>query len=143
VCFTTGVEQGSVYAYVPAHALVDPNQIEGGVELPLSDLIYHPSKSGRICVTRFKGLEGSIQAKFVRRGDFWLMGRYILTVDWYDGNDALNLVALENGQYAFLPYHKLKFDGGKREFPDFRKLKSSWAVEWSHQSLSEGNSIKI
>lgn len=141
VCFTTGVEQGSVYAYVPAHALVDLLQPAGQPQLELADLIYHPSKTGRICVSRFAGLEGPLNACFRRTGT-WLSGRYILTVDWYDGNDALNLVALENGQYAFLPYHKLKFQDGVREFPDFRKLKSSWSVEWSHQSVAGAESAQ-
>ena len=122
--------RGSVFSFIPASALVNPAKL--GTSLPvleLSDLVYHNSKEGRICVNSFEALAGPVQAYFAGK-DLWLPGEYIFTIDWYDGNDLLHLVSLESGQYAMLPHHKLKF-GAKaaRKFAPFKKIKTNWQVQ--------------
>ena len=95
--------------------------------LELADLVYHNCPAEDICVHAFEQLQGPVQAYFKRR-QLWLAGTYLLTIDWYTGNDLLHLIALENGQYAFLPHHKVKFRDGIKEFPPYRKMHSEWKV---------------
>ncbi|MCI0459887.1 MAG: hypothetical protein L0Z62_23295 [Gemmataceae bacterium] len=118
---------GSVFSYVPPSALIDPAKFGSGPELELADLAYHNCPGGDLCVHPFEELAGPVQAYFKRR-DLWLDGEYLFTVDWYTGNDLLHLVALANGQYAFLPHHKLKFKDGPRAFQPYRKLHTEWKV---------------
>jgi hypothetical protein len=116
---------GTVFSYVPPSALVDPAR--KGEPLELADLVYHNCPSGDFCVHSFEALDGLVQAFFKRPG-LWLAGSYLFTIDWYTGNDLLHLIALENGQYAFLPHHKVKFRDGTRELPPYRKMHGEWKV---------------
>jgi hypothetical protein len=122
--FKVLLDDGSVFSYVPPHALTASGSVTS-VPLDLEDLVYHDCPSAEISVSRFGALAGPIEAYFKRRG-FWLKGEYLLTIDWYLGNDLLHLVLLENGQFAFLPHHKLKFGGGERSFPPYKKLRGEW-----------------
>ncbi|MCI0457297.1 MAG: hypothetical protein L0Z62_09995, partial [Gemmataceae bacterium] len=117
---------GTVFSYVPPSALVDVAQLKPP-ELELADLVYHNCPASDVCVHRFEELAGAVQA-FFKRPALWLEGEYLLTIDWYEGNDLLHLIALANGQYAFLPHHKVKFKDGARAFQPFRKMHSEWKV---------------
>jgi len=112
-----------------ASALVDLAKAAGSGEPPLEliDLVYHNCPGGDICVHSFKELQGPVHI-FIKRQSAWLAGEYLFTLDWYEGNDLLHLVALDNGQYAFQPHHKLKFKDGPRELPPYRKLHGEWKV---------------
>ncbi len=125
--FKVLLADGSVFSYVPPTALVDPEKARGRETLELADLVYHNCPSGDICVHSFEQLRGPVHA-YLKRRDAWMEGEYLWTLDWYAGNDLLHLVALENGQYAFLPHHKLKFKDGPRELPPYRKLHAEWRV---------------
>ena len=82
---------------------------------------------GPICVHRFEALAGPMQAYF-RRRDLWLAGTYQWTIDWYEDNRLAHLIALENGQFALLPSHKVKFGDTERSLPPYRKLHAEWKV---------------
>lgn len=118
---------GTVFSYVPPSALVDVARRGNGPELELADLAYHNCPDEDLCVHRFGELAGPVQA-FFKRPQVWLAGEYLFTIDWYTGNDLLHLIALENGQYAFLPHHKVKFKDGARSFQPYRKMHSEWKV---------------
>jgi len=118
---------GTVFSYIPPSALVDPGKAGDGPALELADLAYHNCPSGDLCVHCFEQLRGPVQAYF-RRPRVWLAGTYLFTIDWYTGNDLLHLIALANGQYAFLPHHKVKFQDGVQELPPYRKMHTEWKV---------------
>jgi nicotinamide riboside kinase len=119
-------EEGAVFSYIPPSALKHPDTVTPDVWLGLDDLVYHNCPQGPIAVSVHERLRGSVQAYFKRRDEWW-RAQYLLTLDWYEGNDLLHLVLLENGQYAFLPSHKLLFNRrAVRTLPDYRKMHSQW-----------------
>lgn len=132
--FQVMLDDGSVFSYLPPHALVDlplwKQAQEDSIEpVDAAHLAYHNCPSGDFCLHSFKALRGDVQAYFKNTGR-WLSARYLSTLDWYEGNDLLHLVALENGQYAFLPQHKLKFGAdAELSLPPFKKLRAAWVVD--------------
>ena len=124
--FQVLLDDGSVFSYLPAHALVAPDQ-DPSVELDAEDLTYHPSPAGDIHVTSYKALQGPVQV-FLRRRDLWVRGRYVLTIDWHEGNDLLHLVVLDSGHVALLPQHKVKFGDAAQSLEPYRKLHQEWVA---------------
>ena len=115
---------GAVFSYLPATALIDPAR-RSAPELALEDLVYHDCRSLDVCVHRFDALAGRVLC-FFKRLDLWLGGTYLFTVDWYGGNDLLHAIALDNGQYALLPNHKIKFGDHEPGFEPYRKSRREW-----------------
>jgi hypothetical protein len=120
------LEDGAVFSYLPPDALVDPAK-RRDPQLALTDLVYHNCPSEDVCVHAFEALSGPVLA-YLKHHDLWMPGEYRFTVDWYLGNDLLHFVALENGQFAFLPHHKLKFKRGDPGFEPYRKIRRTWVV---------------
>jgi hypothetical protein len=118
---------GAIFSYVAPSALRWKREIDGA-PLPLDELAYHACKDGRIAVHAFAALRannGDVLA-FLKKRDAWMKGTYAFTVDWYDGNDLLHCVLLENGQVALLPHHKLKFGVLEPGFAPYKKLRNEW-----------------
>jgi hypothetical protein len=122
-------KNGGVFSYLPLHALVSPRRYSPEkVQLEARDLVYHDCHDEEVCIHDYRALHGPVQCYF-RRPDLWLEGRYLLTLDWYRGNDLLHLIKLENGQFCALPSHKVLFGKKERSLPEFAKLKQIWTVE--------------
>ncbi len=126
--FKVMTENGSVFSYLPPHAFVAEGADPSFATLELGDLAYHNCRLPEICVSYFDFLVGPLWAYFKKR-NLWLKGSYLFTVDWYTGNDLMHFVSLENGQYAFLPQHKIKFGNSDKSFPPYKKLHQEWSVE--------------
>lgn len=127
--FQVQLDDGSVFSYLPPHAVEDLG-LRGRTPLePLEqgDLTYHDCPSENFCLHVYRTLaEDDVQAYF-KRPRRWLTARYVATLDWYEGNDLLHLVSLENGQTAFLPQHKLKFGAdSSRHLPPYKKLRRAF-----------------
>jgi hypothetical protein len=120
---------GSVFSYLPPHAVFAPRPcLYRDMELGLEDLVYHNCPAGKIAVDQFEFLKGPVLA-YLKRKNLWIRGYYLATIDWYEGNDLLHLVELENKQFAFLPHHKLKFGSGvAKQFEPYKKMRSEWKV---------------
>lgn len=127
--FKVMLDNGSVFSYLPPHALVARDAESSETILGLEDLAYHDCPISEICVSYFDFLSGPLSA-YLKKRNLWMKGSYILTVDWYTGNDLLHLIELENGQLAFLPHHKIKFKNSAVTFPPYKKLKQEWSVDW-------------
>jgi len=120
------LDNGCVFSYVPLHAL-QQEPISRSNKLSLQDLVYRNCPQGRITVNAFEFLNGPVLAYFKNK-EVWLNGTYRATIDWIDGNEQLHVIHLENGQYAALPNHKLKFKNNARVFPEYDKLKETWRI---------------
>ncbi|MEZ0230175.1 MAG: hypothetical protein ACAI25_16250 [Planctomycetota bacterium] len=127
------IQDGAVFSYLPPDALVDPSRKKEPT-LSLAELCYHNCPSEDVVVHAFEALAGPVLA-YVKQRDLWLPGEYRFTIDWYLGNDLLHFVSLENGQFAFLPHHKLKFTLRGAEFKNatpgfepYRKIRRTWTV---------------
>lgn len=128
--FDVLLDNGAMFHYVPPHRLRHSHPSEtpcGEVRFDLSDLVYHDSRDGRIVVTAYRELceRGTVTAHF-KHARARMNARYVATVDWYDGNDLLHVLALANGQFALLPSHKATF--GDVSLPDYQKLRAEWSV---------------
>lgn len=111
---------GGVFHYLPVRALVSKEVAEPIHEL---DLCYYKCYDHSIAVNQFEYLQGPVRA-FIKGVSH--EGEYRLTVDWYKSNVNMHLIALANGQFAFLPSHKLLFRSDERELPKYRKLRQEW-----------------
>lgn len=126
--FKVLLEDGTVFSYIPPSALVHMHKEQTEPQLALAELVYHNCPDGKFCMNTFGVLPGHPVNAFFKGRNIWMKADYLFTVDWYEGNDLLHFIALENGQYAFLPHHKVKFRDGARSFQPFRKIHSKWIV---------------
>src|SRR5581483_9638538 len=95
--------------------------------MPLADLVYLNCPAVKFVVTELDELRGDVLC-FFKHPNVWLKGTYKFTVDWYEGNDLLHCVFVENGQIAFLPHHKIKFHDDAPGFRPYKKLRNEWRV---------------
>jgi hypothetical protein len=121
------LSDGCLFSYMPIQAM---QKTAEPVANPLEsdDLVFRNSPSSMIVVTHYGYLQGDVLG-FFRRSSRWLKGVYMSTVDWFDDNEQFHLISLENGQYALLPNHKLKFRSQVPSFPHYKKLHKTWRVE--------------
>ena len=118
---------GAVFSYVPAHMIrwMEPGSEESVDLLEEKDLTYALCPEGRISVDSYNLLTGEKAKAFFVRQNRWVQALYLFTVDWVDDNLLLHAMALENGQVALLPSHKVLF-GKATELPRYRKLHQEW-----------------
>jgi hypothetical protein len=120
------LEDGALFSYVPASALVDSAK-HAEPTLELVELVYHDCKHVEISVHDMSALRGEVLAYFKKR-DVWMKGEYRFTIDWYTGNEMLHCIALANGQFALLPNHKIKFGDHEPGFEAYKKIRREWTV---------------
>jgi hypothetical protein len=116
------LDDGSMFSYIPLHAISSKPVRQ---PLELSDLVYKNCPGPGIEITAYDHLKGEVSAYF-RKKDLWLGGRYLFTIDWYEDNEQFHMIELENGQYAALPNHKVKFKDGPRSFEPYKKSHQTW-----------------
>lgn len=126
--FEVLLENGAVFSYVPAHMLwwkwLNPGDSRPE-KYEAKDLTYALCPDGTITVNAYDLLVGEkCKAYFVRPG-VCENALYLFTVDWVDDNLLLHAVALDNGQVALLPSHKVLFGKGT-ELPKYKKLHQEW-----------------
>ncbi len=121
------LEDGSIFSYVPLHLLYHKLP-ESNDLLELNDLVYHNCPDSTLCIHRFEHLSHDVVNCFFKHKQRWLVGDYQFTIDWYCANDLLHFMQLQNGQFALLPNHKVKFCNGDRHFQSFKKLHATWKV---------------
>lgn len=121
------LENGTVFSYIPPHALT--KQPVGVRPWPtLKDVVYHDSPSEHFAVHTFDLLAVSPVRAYSRTLDEWFDAEYLFTIDWYTGNDLLHVLALKGSSWACLPQHKIKF-GSDTPFERYAKMRSVWSVK--------------
>lgn len=125
--FQIMMEDGSMFSYIPFHALRFSLDNQDMDTLDLKDLVYHNCRNLEMEYHVFDHLKGKVECYFKHK-NLWMSGDYYATIDFYTGNDMLHIVKLENGQIAALPTHKVKFKEGSRDFPGYKKLHATWRV---------------
>lgn len=126
------LENGSLFDYIPAHA------ISVGTDKPTTGLTLDELCFGKACpdfsitVNVHSILTGSFADKtcWSPPRNIWTdIERYICTIDWYLDNHNSHLVVLKGGQVAFVPNHKILFERKrttKLELPSYKKLRQEW-----------------
>lgn len=127
--------QGSyVFSDVPLHLLF-ARAARPKKPLGLNVLVYNNSPDDHIDLSCNPHLaRGACQVflvKMAAKNDAqkWMSGTYLATIDWHRDNLNAHLIALENGQFALQPQHKISFNDGPRALPPYRKLKTDWIVK--------------
>mgnify|MGYP000952064791 CR=1 FL=1 len=104
------LKNGSLFDYIPAHALL-VGTTSPVHNLTLGDLCYFKAcPDMNITVNVHATLAGSFCKRvcWMPRTAAWInITQYICTIDWFQDNHNAHLVVLENGQVAFVPNHKV------------------------------------
>lgn len=126
ITFQVLLNNGCLFSYLPIHALAHNDGLTD-TPLQLQDLLYNNCPAKEICVHAFQHLQGEVTV-YLKYQDRWIKGSYLLTVDWYTKNENGHLIALQNGQFALVPNHKIKFRNIGEGFPPYRTLKQQWVL---------------
>lgn len=123
------LKDGEMFRHIPFDSLTF--QCYGFKDYSLNDLIYHNSPSLNITVEKLFSCERPVSV-YLKTKDEWVSGKYIFSVDYYDADRMLNLIALDDGQIALQPFHKLKFkeiDCIEKYFKKYKKQLGKYRVE--------------
>lgn len=90
----------------------------------LKVLCYSNCRSLPIDVFKLKADEVTVYLKDL---DAYENGRYVLSIDFYEGNDLSHLIHLDTGEFCLMPNHKINFNGG-RTLTDYKKNRTIFKV---------------
>ena len=94
----------------------------------LKELVYNNSISNEVTIDIFDYLKDKKAQVYIKQRDQWIEGEYLLSIDWYKDNDLMNFIKLDNGQFAFLPNHKMLFGEVPNEFKPYKKARWEWVI---------------
>lgn len=120
-------DTGGTFAFMPLHALQATRE-KPSVTLDLEDLTCRNCPDPEIAVSSSEFLKEKPVYAYLKRRNLWMLAEYILSVDWYKENELVNIVRLENGQFAALPNHRLLFGKKLDKLPDYKKTHGAWRV---------------
>lgn len=120
--FQVLIDKSHLFHYAPPHLLSINNATK--VE-NLKDLVYHNCPSATFSLTQNENLNKPISVYF-KNSLLWFPGKILYTLDWFEGNDLLHMILLDNGRFCFMPNHKISFH--LKSLPKFNKLKQEWKV---------------
>jgi len=118
ITFAITLDEGSTFYYIPPHKISIYKQKP---LFELKDIVYNNCESEIITIKEFKFLGKKPISIYLKNKDIWVEGKYILTIDWYKGNDLVHMIQINTGEFCFMPSHKLKFNGAKLKFKKFKK----------------------
>lgn len=130
VTFQVLLEDGEVFSYIPFMAIVHNGVNNLNLTLKQSCFLNAPSTEVSMFTNNLPK-EVSFYEKELKK---WYKGEYITTIDFYNDNELLNLILIEeDGVYSFIlsPYHKMKFkriDKIERSFNNFKKQREDFIV---------------
>ena len=95
-------------------------------DLDPDDLCYDRCPDFEIAVNQFEYLQGSCQVYFKEYPD-WRRGEYIATIDWHKDNLNCHFIRLDEGQFCFMPTHKIWWSGQEppEKPPEYEKKRYS------------------
>lgn len=97
--------------------------------LMLNDLVYNNNVSEDFVVFKSSFFQNKKLLAYFKHKNTWLkVKEYYFSLDWYKDNDKRHFVLLENGQFAFVPNHKIKCDNKKEFNKNFKKIRKVYKV---------------
>lgn len=122
--FIVELEGGYLWYYIPpTHCFATSNVAS---RPQLADVTYHncPAEEFEIHALPYDRV-----AVYLKTCNFWCDGKYLFTIDWWTGNDLLNLIALDCGWFCFMPNHKTNVAGEHKLDSSFRKIKQKFVLQ--------------
>ncbi len=121
------VLDGCLYDYISPENIAKDFKIDN--QLTLKDLVYNNNSSEQFVVFQSKYFIKSDIVYFAKEKNIWIpVVEYFFSIDWLYDNDKRHFVLLANGQYAFVPNHKIKLNGEKHINPALKKIRKSYIV---------------
>lgn len=128
ITFHVVTYDGAMYSDIPIHALSayksKPTEIQ---PLGLKDLAYGNCKDTIMDIFHLEYPKNKKTKCYFPGPRIWLFADYLLTIDFPNSNELFHLVCLENNQYAFVPNHKINFNG-EEYLPKFKKSNQTWNI---------------
>lgn len=124
--------EGYVFSDVPPHLVKWKETMEK--EYSLTSLVYNNCLSEDFSLSYFPELESRTAFVFFKEENQYLKAKYIFSLDFYKNNNWYHCLKLDNGQFCFIPSHKIIFsekenlDPTKVGFPQFKKLRQKYSV---------------
>lgn len=131
----------SVYAgcYMTFHVLVDNKYMFSDIpivalqhrEHVTDRLDIHVLSHSKLSIGAVESFElGALRdrhvAIYARALDRYVTGTYVSSFDFFEENELLHLMKLDNGQFMLAPNHKVNWSGDK-VLPDFKKNHTDWS----------------
>lgn len=120
------LDDGSVFSNIPIFALRNneiTSQIVGNSELAFCNC---PDDMIDVFeIEHFKTLKPSCR---FNKSSIWVKEcTYHFTVDFYEDNELLHFMSLNNGEMAWLPNHKINWFGST-ELKPYKKMRKNWTI---------------
>jgi len=132
ITFSVLLNDGSLFDYIPP-SFVKDIEFDNTNILSLKDLVYNNNQSFTFIINEFnfikKHQNTNLLHCYFKESDIWLKVRkYFFSIDWFLDNDKRHFVLLENGQFAFVPNHKIKIGSNEKQFEKFKKIKLTYII---------------
>ena len=124
--FTVLVHDKYIFSYIPIIALA---WFITEAKSTLERAVYKNCPSAELTVAYYDALNEC--TVFKHDGSYLSGGTYLLSVDWYNDNELLHLIKLDDGTLALYPNHKIVFgkNSAKAELPKYKKLHHEWILK--------------
>lgn len=135
--FEVITDGGYVFSEVPPHMIYwknpeTPEMKNSSEAYTLKDLVYNNCLSIDFVISFFPELANREAFVFMKGAAKYVSAKYWFSLDFYKNNNWYHCMMLENGQFAFIPSHKIVFNGninpGEHKFPDYQKLRTTFRV---------------
>lgn len=128
ITFTVVID-GALYDYISPEHIKYHGVFENSSILSLKDLVYNNNVSEEFTVIHSEYVKKHIKSAYFKERNIWVnILKYYFSIDWFNDNDKRHFVLLTNGQFAFVPNHKIKLDNNMTFDKSFKKIKEVYKV---------------
>lgn len=126
-------KEGYVFSDIPVH-LIRWKEDVTDQDFELSSLVYNNCLAEDFVISCFPELEKRHALVFMKSENMYVKANYVFSLDFYKNNNWFHCMKLVNGQFAFIPSHKIIFSNkeilthSELKFPDFQKLRHTFHV---------------
>lgn len=130
--FEVLTNDGYVFSDVPPHLIRWKIDSPSQSVFPLKSLVYNNCLSTNFSLSHFPTLAEKEAFAFLKAEEQYVAAKYWFSIDFYECNNWYHCLKLDNGQFAFIPSHKIVFPTGglpsNHVFPPYQKLRQEFSV---------------
>jgi hypothetical protein len=119
------IKDAYIFSNIPVFAL---STMKTGKPISNDSLCHVNCPDKDIEVFCLEYLKSKKAKAFFKKENLWLeVVEYYFTIDFYNDNQLMHFVLLENGLFGFVPNHKINFDNSNF-LPDYKKNHQNWTI---------------